>query len=87
VLQMRNRAFLMGENSAGQVMLKSMFDLDDGSMLLLITARGHYPDGSVFSFDGLKPDKKFEDTDKVDLIDFATLYLVQKNKIEKEKMQ
>jgi C-terminal processing protease CtpA/Prc len=56
VLQDRERALLMGENSAGQVFLKSMFHFDDESMVLLVTARGHYPDGKVFSFDGLNPD-------------------------------
>ena len=56
VLQRRKRAALMGTNSAGQVMLKSMFNFKDGSMVLLITSRGHFPDGSTFSFQGLTPD-------------------------------
>ena len=56
VLQRRKRAVLMGTNTAGQVMLKSMFNFKDGSMVLLVTSRGHFPDGNTFSFQGLTPD-------------------------------
>src|SRR6185503_7059480 len=76
ILQKRKRAILVGTNTAGRVMLKSMFDYDDGSMLLLVTARGHFWDGSVFDFGGLIPDVAIEDKDsKVDLVHFAANYL------------
>jgi len=74
ILQRRGRAFLMGTNSAGQVMLKSMFSFSDGSMALLITARGHHPDGTVFSFEGLTPDKVISD-ESVDMVDYAAKFL------------
>lgn len=79
ILQRRKRAVLMGRNSAGQVMLKSMFHFDDESMVLLITSRGHHPDGSVFSFGGLIPDRYIEESDEDDIIDYATKYLVYVN--------
>jgi len=78
ILQKRNRAVLMGKNSAGQVFLKSMFHFDDESMLLLITARGHHPDGKVFPFSGLIPDRFIDESDK-DIIQYATTYLMYIN--------
>lgn len=75
ILQRYGRAVVMGTNTAGQVFLKSMFSFDDGSMLLLVTARGHHPDGTVFSFDGVKPDKILEQKG-IDLIQYAAEYLV-----------
>ena len=85
VLQKRGRAVLMGEHSAGQVMLKSMFPFDDKSMLLLVVARGHYPDGSVFSFKGLQPDKYFsEDKKTEDILKFAATYLLYVHKGQKK---
>jgi len=78
ILQRHGRAFLMGTNSAGQVMLKSMFHFNDGSMALFITARGHYPDGSVFEFEGLTPDKAVLD-ENVDLVDYAAKFLYYVN--------
>lgn len=75
VLQQRGRAVLMGENTAGQVMLKSMFDLDDKAMLLLITSRGHYPDGRTFSFNGLVPDNNVTPDYQPDLVKIAAVYL------------
>ncbi len=74
ILQRRGRAFLMGKNSAGQVMLKSMFPFSDGSMALLIIARGHHPDGTVFSFKGLTPDKIIFDK-SIDMVDYAARFL------------
>ena len=73
IMQRRRRAFLMGDRSAGQVMLKRMFPFEDGSMALLITARGTYPDGEVFSFEGLSPDK--EVAQDVDWVDYAARFL------------
>lgn len=76
ILQRKKRAVLMGENSAGQVMLKSMFHFDDDSMLLLVTARGHHADGAVFSFDGLIPDKYIKDTEQAQIYKYAATYLM-----------
>lgn len=74
VLQKRGRAVLIGTNTAGKVLLKSMFHFDDGSMLLLVTARGHFYDGAVFDFSGLTPNKPVTDSG-VDLVHFAATYL------------
>lgn len=79
VLQKRGRAIVMGTNSAGQVLLKSMFPFEDESMLLLVTGRGYHPDGSAFSFNGITPDFLIDDKAGVDVIEFATRYLVSKN--------
>ena len=76
ILQKRGRTILMGKNSAGQVMLKSMFNLSDNSMVLLVTGRGYHPDGSYFSFDGLTPDKVVEDNEEIDIVDYAATYFV-----------
>lgn len=75
VMQFRGRAVVMGTNTAGQVFLKSMFNFDDQSMLLLVTARGHKPDGSVFSFKGVAPDIAKPANDDA-LIHEAAQYLV-----------
>ncbi len=84
IMQFRGRASVMGANTAGQVFLKSMFNFDDQSMLLLVTARGHKPDGTVFSFDGVAPDiQEKPDTDQ--LIHDAAEYLVSKTKKPAEK--
>ncbi len=56
VLQKKGRAQLFGEKTAGRVLLKSMFYLSDGSMMALVTGRGHFPDGSLFPYTGLIPD-------------------------------
>jgi len=76
IMQRRKRAVLLGENTAGQVFLKSMYPFEDESMLLLVTARGHFPDGSVFSFKGLTPDRPVEEGEKVDLINMASIYIM-----------
>ena len=58
-----------------------MFNLEDQSMLLLVTAAGHYPDGRVFSFKGLTPDRFIEDKN-ADLIHTAAVYLTQQKKTQ-----
>ncbi|VAW13397.1 hypothetical protein MNBD_BACTEROID05-831 [hydrothermal vent metagenome] len=83
ILQKQGRAILMGTNSAGQVMLKSMLHFDDESMLLLITARGHHPDGSVFSFGGVVPNRRIEE-DETDLVNYAATYLAYMNLQKKD---
>ncbi len=75
IMQWRNRAVIMGKNTAGQVFLKSMFDFDDKSMLLLVTARGHRPDGEVFSFGGVVPNVP-QPADSSDLVHYAAEYLI-----------
>ncbi|MDP8213498.1 MAG: S41 family peptidase [Candidatus Zapsychrus exili] len=87
VMQKRGIAALMGENSAGQVLLKSMFDLEDGSMMLLVTGRGHHPDGSVFSFRGLSPNRYFGAEEDRNIIDYATMYLIYKNKMKEKDIK
>jgi len=79
VMQKEGRAILMGVNTAGQVFLKSMFNLTSKAMLLLVTARGHFPDGNVFDFNGLAPEYR-TDSQGVDLINFAAGYLSAKTK-------
>ncbi|MFA5059944.1 MAG: S41 family peptidase [Candidatus Omnitrophota bacterium] len=86
VLQKFGRAILMGDYTAGKVLLKSMFHFDDESMVLLVTARGHFYDGSEFSFDGLKPDVLTAEND-ADLARSAAHFLFQKSRLSKEKGQ
>lgn len=74
VMQKEGRATLIGVNTAGQVFLKSMFNLSNKAMLLLVTARGHFPDGDVFDFNGLAPDY-LTDSEDADLIRFAAGFL------------
>lgn len=80
IMQFRGRAVVLGVNTAGQILLKSMFPMDDGSMVALVTARGHYPDGSVFSFDGITPDKTISDAPKDGLINLAAAYIAMKTR-------
>ena len=74
VMQSRKRAVLMGQNTAGQVFLKSMFHFDDESMVLLVTARGFFPDGTPFSFKGVVPDQVRQEKDD-ELLRYAAEYL------------
>jgi len=78
IMQFRGRAVVLGVNTAGQILLKSMFPMDDGSMVALVTARGYYPDGSVFSFDGITPDKIISGAPKDGLINLAAAYIAAK---------
>lgn len=80
IMQFRQRAVVLGVNTAGQILLKSMFPMDDGSMVALVTARGHYPDGQVFSFDGITPDKIITDAPKDGLINLAAAFIAMKLK-------
>ncbi|MDP8265970.1 MAG: S41 family peptidase [Candidatus Aceula meridiana] len=82
-MQKQGRATLMGTNTAGQVFLKSMFHLDSQAMLLLVTARGHYPDGEVFSFDGITPQVQTRE-DEGDLVSLAAGYLLTKIRDQKK---
>ncbi|MBI4309943.1 MAG: PDZ domain-containing protein [Candidatus Omnitrophica bacterium] len=78
IMQFRKRAVVFGTNTAGQVLLKSMFPLDDGSMIALVTAPGYYPDGTRFSFNGITPDQTITDAPRDGLINVAAAYLILK---------
>jgi C-terminal peptidase prc len=80
IMQFRGRAVVLGVNTAGQILLKSMFPMDDGSMVALVVSRGYYPDGSVFSFDGITPDKIINGAPKDGLINLAAAYIAAKTR-------
>ena len=80
IMQFRGRAVVLGVNTAGQILLKSMFPMGDGSMVALVKARGYYPDGHVFGFDGITPDKTISDAPKDGLINLAAAYIAMKTK-------
>jgi len=71
IMQFKKRAYVLGVNTAGQILLKHIFPVGDGSTIGLVTARGHYPDGTVFGFDGITPDKIITDAPKDGLINLA----------------
>ncbi len=50
------RAILIGSKSAGKTFLKSMFNFEDNSMLLLVTSPAYLFDGQRYDPKGLKPD-------------------------------
>ena len=78
IMQFRKRAIVLGVNTAGQVLLKSMFPLPDGAMVALVTAPGYYPDGRQFSFQGITPDQIITDAPKDGLINLAAAILVSR---------
>ena len=80
IMQFRGRAVVLGVNTAGQILLKSMFPMGDGSSIALVTARTHYPDGTVFGFDGITPDKIISGAPKDGLINLAAAFIAMKTK-------
>ncbi len=80
IMQFRKRAVVLGVNTAGQILLKSMFPMGDGSMIALVKARGYYPDGHVFGFDGITPDKVISGAPKDGLINLAAAVIAMQNK-------
>ncbi|MBF0511368.1 MAG: PDZ domain-containing protein [Candidatus Omnitrophica bacterium] len=80
ILQFRKRAIVLGVNTAGQILLKSMFPMGDGSMLALVVSRGFYPDGTVFGFDGITPNNIIKDAPKDGLINLAAALIAMKNR-------
>jgi len=60
-MQAYHRAVLVGENSAGQVFLKSLFDLSDGATMELTVAKGYLFTGDPIDTGGLKPDVALPD--------------------------
>lgn len=69
ILQSYKRAQLIGENSAGKVFLKSIFDLSDGATMEVTVAKGYLFTGNPIDAGGLKPDVIV--TDSEDLLNFA----------------
>ncbi len=80
IMQFRGRAVVLGVNTAGQILLKSMFPMGDGSSIALVTARTHYPDGTVFGFDGITPNKIISDAPKDGLINLAAALIAMQNR-------
>ncbi|NLE65756.1 MAG: hypothetical protein GX606_07585 [Elusimicrobia bacterium] len=78
-LQERGRALVIGTQTAGQVLLKSLFDLSDGSRLALVVARGHFPDGRPFPFEGVRPDEVLKEPAGDALMALAAKYLYLKS--------
>ncbi len=78
VMQDRRRAVVLGEATAGQVLLKSLFDLSDGSTLAMVVARGHFPNGRPFPFDGVHPDEEMGPEHKDKAVFLAARYLLLK---------
>ena len=79
IMQSRKRAVVIGQDTAGQVLLKSIFDMSDGSSFAMVVARGHFPDGRAFPFDGVKPDEVVPAEVPADsMIENAAKYLVLK---------
>ncbi len=76
VLQDRKRALVFGEATAGQVLLKSLYDLSDGSTMAMVNARGHFPDGRPFPFDGVHPNELFTPEQKDQAVSLAAKYLL-----------
>lgn len=63
IMQAYHRSGLIGENTAGKVFLKSLFDLSDGATLELTVAKGYLFNGEPIPADGLKPDIAMPDND------------------------
>ncbi|MBF0593827.1 MAG: hypothetical protein HQL22_02535 [Candidatus Omnitrophica bacterium] len=79
VMQSRKRAVVIGRDTAGQVLLKNIFDMSDGSSFAMVVARGHFPDGRAFPFDGVKPNEYVPDEIPADeMIGNAAKYLLLK---------
>lgn len=78
IMQDRKRVIVMGQDTAGQVLLKSIFDMSDGSSLAIVVARGHFPDGRPFPFDGVKPNEYIPDDKKDELVTMSAKYLFLK---------
>lgn len=79
IMQSRKRATVIGSDTAGQVLLKSIFDMSDGSSFAMVVARGHFPDGRAFPFDGVKPNEMFpEDMPPDSMLSGASKYLLLK---------
>ena len=76
IMQYYKRAIVFGVNTAGQMLLKSMFPLDDGSMVALVVSRGYYPDGTPYSFGGVTPDQVITNAPKEGLVNLAAAYIV-----------
>lgn len=76
IMQYYKRAVVIGTNTAGQMLLKSMFPLGDGSMVALVVSRGYFPNGTPYSFNGITPDEVITNAPKEGLINLAATLLV-----------
>lgn len=57
IMQYYKRAIIIGnEPSAGRTFLKSMFNFEDKSMLMLVTSAAYLANGQTYSLDGIQPD-------------------------------
>jgi len=75
IMQYYKRALIIGTNTAGQMLLKSMFYMDDKSVVAIVVSLGHFPDGRQYSFSGVTPDQIITDAPKEGLINLAASYL------------
>ena len=80
IMQFQGRAYVLGVNTAGQILLKRSFPVGDGSEIAMVMARGYYPDGHIFGFDGITPDKIISDAPKDGLINLAAALIAMKAK-------
>jgi carboxyl-terminal processing protease len=65
IMQGYGRAGLIGQHTAGKVYLKSIFDLPDGATLELTVAKGFLFNGNPVDVDGLQPNIRLDDDDKM----------------------
>ncbi|MBF0619918.1 MAG: hypothetical protein HQL19_07110 [Candidatus Omnitrophica bacterium] len=79
IMQDRKRALVFGTSrTAGQVLLKSIFDMSDKSTIALMVARGHFPDGRPFSLDGVAPNELMPLEKNDEMVTLAAKYLFVK---------
>jgi carboxyl-terminal processing protease len=71
IMQYQHRAYVLGVNTAGQILLKRSFPVGDGAEIGMVMARGYYPDGHMFGFDGITPNKVISGAPKDGLINLA----------------
>ena len=77
VLQRKERATIIGQETANAHYLKSVYDYEDGSTLMLMTSKTFYHDRHVFPNSGIMPDIKL--SQGIDIIEF-TLNRIRENK-------
>ena len=56
VLQSKRLAEIIGQQTAGAVYLKNIYDFEDNSALFMITSLTYYPDRRAFAYNGITPD-------------------------------
>ncbi len=78
IMQYHGRAYVLGVNTAGQILLKRSFPVGDGAEIAMVMARGYYPNGRMFGFDGITPNKIISDAPKDGLINLAAALIAMK---------